>query len=93
MVKPTYPPEGRSRHIEGDVVLRLQIAKDGAVNRIQTASGDPILAAAAEKAVTQWRYQPYRLNGKMVEFETEVTVRFRLTTGGKRMLRSQPPGA
>jgi TonB family protein len=50
MVRPTYPSEARVQHIEGDVVLRLLLGKDGSVKKIKTASGNPMLAAAAEEA-------------------------------------------
>jgi protein TonB len=79
MVQPIYPREARTRLIEGDIVLRLRLAKDGTVKKMTTARGNPILAESAEKAVAQWRYRPYLLNGKPVEVETEVTVRFRLS--------------
>lgn len=48
------------------------------VKKMTTAKGNPILAHSAEKAVAQSQYRPYLLNGKAVEVETEVTVRFRL---------------
>jgi protein TonB len=38
----------------------------------------PLLAAEAENAVRQWRYQPSRLNGEPVEIVTTLEVDFRL---------------
>jgi outer membrane biosynthesis protein TonB len=37
-----------------------------------------LLGQAAYRAVKQWRYQPYLVNGRAVEAETFVTVDFRL---------------
>jgi len=36
----------------------------------------PLLVPAAIKAVKQWRYKPFLLNGQAVEVETTVTVTF-----------------
>ena len=54
------------------------IGKDGSVKTLETISGDPQLAAAARSAVLQWRFQPYIQDGKSAEFQTQVTVNFRL---------------
>jgi protein TonB len=78
MVQPIYPPRARAEHVEGDVVLQLRLAKDGTVEKITTLRGDPTLAESAEQAVAQWRYRPFLLNGKAVEAETQVVVKFRL---------------
>ena len=40
--------------------------------------GSLLLGEAAYRAVKQWRYQPYLINGRAVEAETFVTVDFRL---------------
>jgi periplasmic protein TonB len=78
-VPPTYPAEaGRSR-IEGTVVLRAVIGKDGTVQDVRVESGLPILAQAAIEAVKQWRYKPYLLNGEAVEVESRITINFALS--------------
>ncbi len=41
-------------------------------------SGNPTLAESAVEAVKQWQYEPFKLNGKPVQVETQVTVHFRL---------------
>ncbi len=79
MVHPIYPPRARTEHIEGDVVLQLRLAKDGTIEKIKTVRGDPTLAESAEQAVAQWRYRPFLLNGKAIEAETQVLVKFRLS--------------
>jgi periplasmic protein TonB len=77
-VKPDYPPLAKSAHIEGAVVLQAVIGKDGKVKDVRVVSGHPMLAQAAEKAVKQWQYKPYVLNGQPVEIDTNITVNFRL---------------
>jgi TonB family protein len=77
-VEPVYPEQARQNHIQGDVVLDAVVGKDGTVQQVALASGDPALAAAARDAVRQWRFRPYQLEGKAVAFKTRVTVEFRL---------------
>ncbi len=77
--EPQYPPEALAAHRAGNVVLEVQVAKDGSVSSIRTLSGDPLLAAAAAAAVRNWRYQPYRLHGHPAQFQTDVTLSFILS--------------
>jgi periplasmic protein TonB len=80
-VQPEYPAMAKAAGIQGMVVLQAVIARDGAIEKLQVVSGHPLLAPAAMKAVAQWRYRPYILNGDAVEVETQVTVNFVL--GGR----------
>ena len=77
-VEPEYPPEARAQHIQGSVVLDVQIGGDGAVRNIAVVEGDRSLADAAVQAVRQWRYQPFSVNGQPAEMETRITIRFTL---------------
>jgi protein TonB len=77
---PLYPPLAVQAHIEGNVVLRAIIDKEGKVSELQVISGPPLLVKAALDAVRQWRYKPTTLNGYPVEVETTITVTF--TLGG-----------
>jgi protein TonB len=60
------------------VVLEALVGKDGTVEKLSTMSGDPQLAAAATDAVRQWRFKPFISNGLAEEFQTRITVSFRL---------------
>jgi protein TonB len=73
-VIPEYP-----QHIvvQGDVKLHAIISRDGSIQSLSLISGHPLLAQAAIKAVEQWRYRPYILNGDPVEVETWITVTFK----------------
>ena len=77
-VEPEYPEAAREQHIQGPVVLGALVGKDGAVESLSTISGDPQLAAAATDAVRQWRFKPFLRNGSPEEFQTQITVSFRL---------------
>ena len=80
-VQPLYPPLSRQARIQGQVVIRAVISRNGMIENLQVLSGHPMLVQAAIDAVKQWRYRPYFLNGEPVEVETQVTVNFLLSGG------------
>ena len=81
-VPPVYPEQARTQGLEGIVVLRGVIAENGSLRGLKVVSGDAILAFAAKQAVSQWRYSPYRLNGKPVSLSTDITIQFKLPHSG-----------
>jgi periplasmic protein TonB len=80
-VQPEYPPLARQARIQGTVLLRAIIDREGKIENLQVLGGHPLLVEAAFKAVQQWRYRPYYLNGQPVEVETQITVHFALSGG------------
>jgi protein TonB len=77
-VEPVYPPLARAARVQGDVVLKAIIDKNGDIQDLQLISGHPMLVPGAIAAVKQWHYKPYLLNGQPVEVETTITVIFTL---------------
>jgi len=77
-VEPQYPPDARERHIQGSVTLDVQIAGEGVVRTVAVVEGDPVLAEAAIEAVRQWRYRPYSVDGRPVDMQTRITIKFTL---------------
>jgi protein TonB len=75
-VEPQYPAIAKQLHIEGPVIVRAIISRDGVITRAEAESGQTLLARAALAAVRQWRYRPYYLNHEPIEVETEITVNF-----------------
>jgi len=76
---PIYPRRAEEQGIQGAVVLRAVIGKDGglmSLSAINTADRD--LTEAALEAVKQWRYEPTLLNGQPIEVVTTITLNFRL---------------
>jgi protein TonB len=78
-VEPPYPAIARAARIQGDVVLKAIIDREGNIQDLQLVSGHPMLVPAAVDAVKQWHYRPYLLNGQPVEVETAITVIFTLS--------------
>jgi len=77
-VEPSYPAQAARVGLQGPVVLRAWIGRDGRIQDLKLIRGSFLLGQAAYQAVKQWRYKPYLLNGQAVEAQTYVTVDFKL---------------
>lgn len=78
--KPVYPRLAEQMKVEGSVILQVNIDKTGTIVDTQVLSGPPILAAAAEEAVRQWRFRPRYKNGEPIETKAHVVVNFTIST-------------
>jgi protein TonB len=78
-VEPSYPEAARKARMEGVVILEAIITASGTVEEVKVLkSVNPLLDAAATRAVQQWRYRPATLNGRAVRVYLTVTVTFNL---------------
>ena len=77
-VLPVYPEEARRQGVQGQVVLKAVIGKDGTIAELRPLQGPQELTAAAIDAVQHWRFRPYELKGKPVEVETDIRLNFQL---------------
>ena len=77
-VQPEYPAEAREKGIKGTVKLQVIVRRDGTVTVQNVVEGDPALSPAAIEAVRQWRYEPWRLDGKPIDMQTTIEVTFTL---------------
>lgn len=78
-VPPKYPASAKSQGIQGTVVLRALVAKDGTIDWLVVKNqADPLLARSAVEAVSHWRYRPTLLNGQPVAIETDISVVYSL---------------
>jgi len=77
--RPEYPAFARQAGMQGTVELRAIIGSDGTITSVQRLSGNPVLAAAAIRAVRGWRYQPLLLDGRALAIETVITLHFALS--------------
>lgn len=75
--KPDFPLMARIAHVDGPVILRVEITRAGEVTETSVISGHHVLRHAAEEAVRHWRYRPYEVDGRPVGVSTTVAVRFR----------------
>lgn len=77
-VAPVYPIQARAGGVQGVVKLLGHIGTDGKIKDLYLLSGPPLLCNPAIAAVSQWKYQPYLLQGKPVEVETIINIIFKL---------------
>ena len=75
-VAPSYPAVARNAHVEGEVLVRFTIAKDGSVKNPIIEKGHSMLRGAVLAAVQQWKYKPYTVDGEAREVQTLVSVKF-----------------
>jgi len=71
IIYPDCPDSAR-----GIVSLQAFVGYDGAVNRVRALTGNRVLAAAATKAIRQWRYQPFSGDAQKLEREARITISF-----------------
>jgi TonB family protein len=80
-VQPVYPEAAKSAGAHGTVNLRAVIGMDGVPLSLQVINTDvnPDLARSSIEAVSKWRYSPTLLNGKPIEVDTDITVKYTLS--------------
>ena len=71
------PTQALAQRLQGWVVLRGVVGENGTIQDLSVVSGHPLLARAALDAVTRWRYQPYRLDGKSTRMRMEIKLEFK----------------
>ena len=79
-VKPGYPMLARQMKVQGSVILRALISKEGTIQDLHVISGPAILARAAQDAVRQWCFKPHILGNEPVETQADITVNFTIST-------------
>jgi protein TonB len=77
-VAPVYPTGAIVSHTV-TIHMAVTVGKDGQVEKIQVISGRARFTEAAIKALRQWEYKPYLLNGQTFKVETTVTITFEPT--------------
>ena len=75
-VAPTYPQAAKALRLSGTVVLQADVDERGIVANTHVATGNPILAAAAQQAVKQWQYKPLLRDGHPLRRSVTVNIDF-----------------
>ncbi len=76
--EPLYPPFAREAQIEGLVVVRALIGRDGKVEEANVVRSVPLLDGTALEAVRRWTFDPARVDGRTVAVWVLIPFRFRL---------------
>jgi TonB family protein len=78
-VVPRYPSSARRRGIEGAVVVRGIVRRDGTIDNVEVIKDLPSgLGDEARRAVSRWRFRPATYRGEPIDVYYTVTVNFRL---------------
>jgi TonB family protein len=77
-VLPEYPAMALQRNVQGRVVLKAMIGKDGRLQNVRLVGPPSLLSGPVLEAVKEWRYLPRYQNGVPVEVETQITIDFEI---------------
>lgn len=77
-IDPEYPPLARAARLQGKVLLKATISKDGDVTAVTVVSGHPMLIPSAVEAIKKWQYKPFLVDGQPAVVTTEIEVPFSL---------------
>jgi TonB family protein len=78
-VVPRYPMMARRAGIQGPVVVRGIVRRDGTIDNVEVIRDLPYgLGEAARDAVSQWHFRPATVRGEPIDVYYTVTVNFRL---------------
>jgi TonB family protein len=78
-VMPRYPMIARRAGIQGPVVVRGIVRRDGTIDNVEVIKDLPYgLGEAASEAVSQWHFRPATYRGEPIDVYYTVTVNFRL---------------
>ena len=68
-IPPTYPEMAKSMHLAGSVKVQITITPQGQVRDAKILGGHPLLADAAVRAISKWRYEPGVEETKVVQVD------------------------
>ncbi len=79
-VLPRYPAAARASGVEGTVVVRAIVRRNGRVSNVEIVKDLPFgVGDAAANAVRRWRFRPATYQGEPIDVYYNVTVNFRLS--------------
>jgi TonB family protein len=73
---PVYPVIAKEAGIEGDVVVKTSLDKNGNVGHMEIVSGPAMLRQPALEALRRWKYKPSTLDGEPIPVTILVTLKF-----------------
>lgn len=76
---PRYPAAARRHGVQGPVVVRGIVRRDGTIDNLEIIKDLPHgLGEEARRAVSRWRFRPATYRGEPIDVYYTVTVNFRL---------------
>jgi TonB family protein len=86
IMEPVYPAAAAKKNLEGAVILEGIVGLKGNVVHLDAIKGDPVLVDASKKAVSQWEYTPWKVEGVSKPFDFVVVVHYRMKLPAKKEL-------
>ena len=77
-VQPDYPAMAKQLKIEGAVELEAVVAENGAVEKVNIVSGNPVLTRPAVDAVKKWKFAPFTADGKTIKALVPISMNFKM---------------
>jgi TonB family protein len=68
-VSPQYPEMAKTMHLAGSVKVQVTIEPNGSVKDTKVIGGHPLLADAAVRAISKWKYEPGAEETKVVQVD------------------------
>src|SRR5436190_1505085 len=75
---PVYPAAAIEARVQGTVLVRTLVGKDGTVRKVRIARSIPMVNDAALEAVRHWEFAPARRKGEPVAVWIMLPVKFTL---------------
>lgn len=77
---PVYPASARRQHIEGKVLLKVEVTPNGDAETVTVAhsSGSNVLDEAARLAVEKWRFIPARRGTEAIAASVAIPIIFKM---------------
>lgn len=75
---PVYPALAKTTRTTGVVKVEVTVSENGDVDKVQKASGPPVLQAAAKDAIRKWKFKPFTRDGQPVKATGFVNFNFNL---------------
>ncbi len=79
-VQPVYPYEARRKEINGKVILRFVVDREGRVHNVKVLRAEPegLFEENAREAVKKWRFKPGYFSGEPVNTRVTVPITFEM---------------
>ncbi|UCH95854.1 MAG: energy transducer TonB [Candidatus Aminicenantes bacterium] len=76
--EPEYPKEALKKEIHGEVVIMGQTDLEGNIGQMEVLKGHPLLVQVTKKALSQWKYAVWKVDGVKKPMDFSMIFIFRL---------------
>jgi protein TonB len=73
-----YTQQALDHEVQGQMIIKCIVLVDGKVQNCRVLKSLPFMDKAVVQAVEQWRFEPYRVNGKAVEVDYTLKIRLEM---------------